>query len=295
MCIVFWRLLDSHAVSRTNSPYRLVLAFNRDEYFDRPTRGFHIWPSQSNIYAPQDLRPLDEAQRGSWLGVNRQGRLALLTNFREPDAALSHHDNMISRGALVRDFLLHVPVTPGGQTLANKESVWDYAQGVFDERQSYDGFNLVLFDLKAPEVVYVTNRGAAGGEIKRIESGCVVGLSNSTIDNESWPKVRLGKAAFAQAMESAADGERNVIEALMQVMGDSHPFSTDRRMPQTVEDLAHCIFVPEISGLGGGLAKGLYGTRTTDVILLSDQRLTIAEREYSQGSKGVKVTRLDIV
>ncbi|KAI8322591.1 hypothetical protein GQ54DRAFT_144474 [Martensiomyces pterosporus] len=208
MCIAFWKLSEGGG---SHGCRDFVLAFNRDEFLDRPTKGFHAWPRHPNIYAPQDLKPPDESHRGSWLGVSRQGRLALLTNFRE---AVPHHDGKISRGALVRDFLLDQPVTPGGQEIEGEEVTVEYARRVFEERQKYDGFNLVLFDLRPGrrQAVYVTNRGSevgpdgTPGSLKVLSAGEVVGLSNSTIDNP-WPKVLKGKRAVTQVLEDTQDGE----------------------------------------------------------------------------------------
>jgi len=58
----------------------LLIAFNRDEFFPRPTEPAHVWPG-----APGVLAGRDAARGGTWLGVcPRSGRFALLTNFREP-------------------------------------------------------------------------------------------------------------------------------------------------------------------------------------------------------------------
>ncbi|KAJ2446045.1 hypothetical protein GGI03_007575, partial [Coemansia sp. RSA 2337] len=86
--------------------------------------------------------------------------------------------------------------------LLSQESAQDYAQRVFDQRQNYDGFNLVLFDLN--EVVYVTNRGYEEGTFKVLGGGDVMGLSNATID-DVWPKVEHGKESFTQVIESSED------------------------------------------------------------------------------------------
>ncbi|KAJ2179234.1 Transport and Golgi organization protein 2, partial [Coemansia sp. RSA 532] len=178
MCIAIWKLDDK---AEATGDYSLVLAFNRDEYFDRPTRGFHIWESKPNICAPLDLKPPDEAHRGSWIGVNRKGRLAFLTNFRE---LVPHHDGKISRGALVRDFLLDDLVTPGGQHVqthsSNRDAVIEYAEKVYNERELYDGFNLVLFDLLSEHktAVYVSNRGqnedGSRGSMCELDQGQVI-------------------------------------------------------------------------------------------------------------------------
>ncbi|KAJ2488920.1 hypothetical protein IWW37_004402 [Coemansia sp. RSA 2050] len=251
MCIVFWKLLNNS----------LVLAFNRDEYFLRPTLGFHYWSTHPTILAPQDLHPPPD-QRGTYLGASPHSRrLAFLTNFRElPSPA------KLSRGPLVRDYLL----TPG--------TALNYAQAVYEQRHQYNGFNLVLFDLDKGQVVYVTNRGYEGeGAVKVLVESGVMGLSNSTIDDRSWPKVEQGKQAFAQALESSRD-EQSLISNLMRVMSDPGPFTSS--LPQCLDDLQQCIYVPELSNIDGLPSVGQYGTRTTDVIILTNSQLTIAERNH---------------
>ncbi|KAJ1743119.1 hypothetical protein LPJ55_002216 [Coemansia sp. RSA 990] len=292
MCIVFWCLDDS---AEALGAYSLVLAFNRDEFFDRPTRGFHIWEDRPNICAPLDLKPSNKDHRGSWIGTNRQGRLAFLTNFREP---VPHHDGKISRGALVRDFLLDNPVTPGGQTIHAKnprDIVIEYAEKVFQEREMYDGFNLVLFDLASPQktAVYVTNRGGHQqgglGHMSVLSQGQTIGLSNSTIDNP-WPKVVYGADKFKQVMASSSrfndpdEQDTHVIAQIMDAMCDSSPFGRENGngVPQNIEDLAQCIFVPRINGSISQLSGGCYGTRTTDVLLLRSNTLVIAECNYDK-------------
>ncbi|MFM7522831.1 MAG: NRDE family protein, partial [Betaproteobacteria bacterium] len=55
----------------------LVLAANRDEFFSRPAQSADWWSDQPNVFAGRDLEG-----GGTWLGVNRQGRFAALTNIR---------------------------------------------------------------------------------------------------------------------------------------------------------------------------------------------------------------------
>ena len=75
----------------------LVVAANRDEFFERPAEGPGVWrSSRGPIVAPRDVRA-----GGTWLGVNAHGLFAALTNRRcaEPDPARR------SRGLLVLDAL----------------------------------------------------------------------------------------------------------------------------------------------------------------------------------------------
>ncbi|KAJ1757100.1 hypothetical protein LPJ54_006652, partial [Coemansia sp. RSA 1824] len=221
-----------------------------------------------NICAPLDLKPPDEAHRGSWIGVNRKGRLAFLTNFRE---LVPHHDGKISRGALVRDFLLDDLVTPGGQHVqthsSNRDTVIEYAERVYDERELYDGFNLVLFDLLSEHktAVYVSNRGqnedGSRGSMCELDQGQVIGF-------------------FANNDEQ----DTHTIAALLDALRDSSPFSNidDADVPQKIEDLAQCVFVPRLHGDVSSLGEESYGTRTTNVLLLRNNQLTISECNYKK-------------
>src|SRR3546814_20017092 len=57
----------------------LFIAANRDEFHQRPTLAAAPWPDRSDIIAG-----LDCLAQGSWLGITRQGRFALLTKYRVP-------------------------------------------------------------------------------------------------------------------------------------------------------------------------------------------------------------------
>jgi len=80
-----------------HSRYRLIFAANRDEYYDRPTAPLCFWDDAPDILAGRDLK-----RNGTWLGVTRTGRIAAITNFREPGFQIA---NAPSRGHLVSDFL----------------------------------------------------------------------------------------------------------------------------------------------------------------------------------------------
>lgn len=90
MCLINFQLHD-HPI------YKLVLAANRDEFYERPTMPAHFWEDNPNILAGRDLRRM-----GTWLGVTKKGRIAALTNFREAD---QQNTNKISRGELVSAYL----------------------------------------------------------------------------------------------------------------------------------------------------------------------------------------------
>jgi uncharacterized protein with NRDE domain len=77
--------------------YRLILAANRDEFHARPAAPLGQMWQDEDILAGRDL-----AAGGTWLGVNRQRRFAVVTNFREWPASQAAGP---SRGRLIPDYL----------------------------------------------------------------------------------------------------------------------------------------------------------------------------------------------
>src|SRR5919107_2356449 len=90
MCLILLAL-DTHP------DYGLVLAANRDEFYDRPTAPSAYWEDAPDVLAGRDLRA-----GGTWLGLDRRGRLAAVTNYRQGRRAAPAPR---SRGHLVGDYL----------------------------------------------------------------------------------------------------------------------------------------------------------------------------------------------
>ncbi|HZE74075.1 MAG TPA: NRDE family protein, partial [Gemmatimonadales bacterium] len=92
MCLILLAL-DVH------SQYELIVAANRDEFYDRPSAVAGFWADAPWILGGRDLKA-----GGTWLGVDRRGRFAAVTNYRqgerEPAAPRS-------RGHLVSDYLIN--------------------------------------------------------------------------------------------------------------------------------------------------------------------------------------------
>ena len=142
----------------------MVIA-NRDEYYARPSRDAHWW-NDSGIFAGRDLEA-----GGTWLGVNRRGRFAAVTNVREPGGMTPGRR---SRGELPRDFL------------AGDRSPDDYLRQVAARDGEYSGFNLLLGSAEA--LYFYSNRERVQ---RRIEPG-TYGISNGAFDEE-WPKLAAGR------------------------------------------------------------------------------------------------------
>ncbi|KAI0059610.1 hypothetical protein BV25DRAFT_1828873 [Artomyces pyxidatus] len=196
MCVGFWSL--------THPDYALILCTNRDEYLARPTADAHFH-SFENLDSTEERHPgagsvlsgRDLLAGGTWFGLSRAGRLALLTNVTEPPATYAS-----SRGHLLTSVLL---APTAGRDLERETEVLLRE----NEHTSYAGFNLLLLapavnppDGKlAFDANFVTNSGGGGTLHSRALSGpernCS-GMSNG-IDGhgaDAWPKVVHGTAVL---------------------------------------------------------------------------------------------------
>lgn len=146
-----------------NAEFPLLLSANRDEFYQRPTAAAHFWTEQPHILAGKDLK-----EGGTWLGVNRRGQFAALTNYRD---GKNNSSGRYSRGKLVEQYL-----NQGIDPLA-------YLTQVEQQKEDYQGFNLIVGN--SDKVAYFSNRHSQPPEL--LEAG-IYGLSNHLL-NTPWPKV----------------------------------------------------------------------------------------------------------
>lgn len=177
--------------------YRLVVAANRDEFFERTSLPMHWW-SDVPVLAGRDL-----TAGGSWMTLSASGRFAAVTNVRDftrPDEAPR------SRGEIPVGFS------------AGTDSPADYCRGLpVDE---YTGYNALASDL---ESLWWTSNWA--GAALPLDAG-IYGVSNAALDTP-WPKVVNGKRRFAEALAAGAE-----VEDLFSVLADD-AVAPDDLLPDT--------------------------------------------------------------
>ncbi len=200
--------------------YRVVIAANRDEFHARPAAPAHWWTN--GVLAGTDL-----VGGGSWFGVSRQGRWALITNFRE---GVARDPQAPSRGELVMRAL-----QDGSPPLAS-------AASIASDGARYHGFNLIVgavdgganaFQARpgvadAPAArrhlaAYASNRGSGSISL----SAGIHGLSNHLLETP-WPKVVRSKARLAAAFA----GDRLDTAAAFALLADRTP-ADDAALPTT--------------------------------------------------------------
>lgn len=251
---------------RQHPRYPLLLLANRDEFYQRPTAPAQPW-QDSPITAGRDLEA-----GGTWLGVTPTGRVAAVTNIREP--GVPEPAQVLSRGEIPVNFL------------AGEQPPADYAAELPGSR--YRGFNTLLFDHRASEpLVCAGNRHRPF-----IISPGVHGISNGAPD-APWPKVIQGRqalSALAAALPQQIDTESFVAPALALLADDTR--AADTQLPDTgvglaVERALSPIFVridrEDAVGTDSPLRQG-YGTRASTLVAVdSSGGVQLWEQTYIDG------------
>lgn len=231
---------------QTHPEYPLLFAGNRDERHARPTLAAGWWPD-----APQVLGGRDAEAGGSWLGITRSGRFAVVTNIREPGTPPP--PNPPSRGALVADYLTGTLQPAALLSLLQRSG------------NRYPGFNLLWGQVtdKAKQLFWYANRDKSG----RALAPGIYGLSNHLLDTP-WPKVQTVKRIMQTQLAATPDSA-----ALFSALADRTP-APDNTLPDTGIGRererrlsAPCVVDP------------VYGTRVSTVILISrNGRVQFEER-----------------
>ncbi len=161
MCLIFVAI-NYHPV------YKLVVAANRDEFYNRKTAAANYWPDHPNVLGGRDLQA-----GGTWMAMTKTGKISMLTNYRDPK---NIRTDAPSRGFLVSDYLIHD---------VDAESYMKDLQPA-----KYNGFNMIMGDIN--NLWYLSNYKDG---ITKLGNG-LYGLSNHLLDSP-WPKVVRGKEKLA--------------------------------------------------------------------------------------------------
>ena len=241
---------------QAHSRYRLILAANRDEFHERPSSPLARWADRPSILGGRDLRA-----GGTWLALDEERRLGIVTNYRDLQ---SSPPGAPSRGELIPSYLL--------QAHGAVASTTRLAPGV----DAYAGFNLLLFDER--ELSYLTNR--ATPRARALPPG-IYALSNHLLDTP-WPKVTRVRRGF-ESWLARTDLEAGAPDtaALFALLADRTPAADQAELPH--------------SGLSAEWERVLsspfvlnpsYGTRSSTVVLLERHGgASIRERRFDPGGE----------
>jgi len=239
MCLILFAI-------QSHPDYKLVIAANRDEFYERPTAPAAFWDDEPGLLAGRDLRA-----GGTWLGITTKGRIAAITNYRDPSSIKS---NAPSRGSLVTGFL------------SGRQSPAEYLEGLKKKAHEYNGFNLIVGEKH--ELYWYSNRGQG---IRGISSG-IYGLSNHLLDSP-WPKVTRGKKMFRRLLSEEKDP---VPKAFFSMLAD-RSIPDDGSLPDTGVGLEWERMLSPIF-----ITSPAYGTRSSTLLFIDHyDGVTFIERTFN--------------
>lgn len=242
MCLIVFAL-------NQHPKYALILGANRDEFFERLTLPAGWWKSKPPILAGKD-----ERGGGTWLGLNRYGKLAALTNYRLPQK-LEYKPP--SRGKIVTDFLFQ------------PKNIKQYLTTLKVKSKLYDGFNLLLYQAK--QMTYFSNQAE-----KQILKPDYYALSNGSLNN-NWPKVQKIKTNFKKIIEQSF-----ATETIFGLLCDTEK-PQDEDLPQTGLSLEWERALSSIF-----IQKEGYGTRCSTIVLISHAgEVNFYEKTYNPNAQSL--------
>lgn len=180
--------------------YKLILAANRDEFYERPTRAASFWEDNPDIFGGRDLQAL-----GTWMAISKQGKFGALTNYRDIKNIKS---DARSRGEIISDYF-----NSNSSQEGFIKKLHDYAEG-------YNGFNFISTDFHS--MVHYSNYER---KINSISPG-IHGLSNALLDTP-WPKVDELKTRFEKTIKEDFDHDK-----LFELLSDTKTHE-DKILPNT--------------------------------------------------------------
>lgn len=235
------------------------------------------------------------------MGITKQGKVAVLTNYREDKSvqAIGAH----SRGRIVSSWLTSAP--------DERETTHSFVQGMVasPEARQVGGFSLVCGRINEPLAI-VSNRSSDMDHITWVatEKNQTRGLSNTSVDDRTWPKILNGEKLMQEAIEKHVQAQQNedaLIESLLDVLHvDTLPPlpKGETKMENCIKQLRNSIFIPVIgsdddidcaareAALNNGsmdpsYTSGPYGTQKQTVLLAQrDGRVRYFERTLYDGN-----------
>ena len=238
--------------------WQLLMAGNRDEFHQRPTAALSAWAAPDlGVLAGRDLR-----SGGTWAGVGADGRMAVVTNVRDPLARQTGP----SRGALVADYLR--ATTPADR----------FADTLAGDAAAFAPFNLLLADRHSCQ--FLGNHPAG----RQALAPGVHGMSNGPLD-APWPKTERLNATLQGWIASGSDD----LAPLWAALADETR-ADDGALPDTGIGLERERWLS-----AAFIRSPEYGTRASTIIALdADGQGFIHERRFGPDGSCIGETRLAV-
>lgn len=239
MCIINFKIKE-------DPNYKLVIAANRDESYNRPA-------SPAKFHG-DILYGTDEVRLGTWLGITKSGRIAMITNVRNLEEMTKN--NLLSRGDIVLDFL---------KSDTDAEAFLTHLK---TESHKYGGFNVLLGNIDT--LFYMNNHE---NQIEKV-SEHIHGLSNAKL-NTPWAKVQLGKNKL-EGLTGDIEKDKHMLLGLLNSTDKTPEHNQNTGVEKELEYQLSSQFIE--------LQDMEYGTRCSTVILVThDDEVHFVERTFDRG------------
>jgi uncharacterized protein with NRDE domain len=234
--------------------FPLVIAANRDEFFNRPAQPAHFWAGDHRVLAGKDIEA-----GGTWLGITPGGRFAALTNYRDP---ANMGKSQQSRGLLPLNYL------------RSSLSPLEYISKIAVDDAVYNGYNLLMSDDLSRFYHYSNISGESALLIPGIH-----GLSNHLL-NTPWPKVESGRAMLENLVARETIHNEDLFEMLYHKQQ-----APDEELPDTgIEIELERVLSPMFIRTSG------YGTRCSTVITMDRTgRIAFEERTFDADDRILEI------
>ena len=246
MCILF-------VAFRAHPKFPLILCANRDEFHYRQTQEAHFRQPKQVILAGKDLEA-----GGTWLGINKQGIIAGLTNIRAPELT---KQQVRTRGEL--------PLLALAQP---SQLSTDWLQ---ENSHHYNPFNLLYGDH------HVLNCYDSRAKTSITLTPGYHAISNGALD-DIWPKMAKGNRQLEQHINLNSSPDPDVLLSILQ----DNQQAQDKELPHTGIGLE---WERQLSSIF--IKHPEYGTRSSSVILINHQQAHFIEVRYN--AKGRTLGRQD--
>ncbi|XP_050424798.1 transport and Golgi organization protein 2 homolog isoform X3 [Adelges cooleyi] len=250
---------QKHNIQHKDGGYRLIIASNRDEFYDRPTLSANYWEEACDIIGGRDLN--SSSKGGTWLALDVKGKFSTLLNIFQ----LSNQPNVQSRGQLVENFL---------KCSSDASEYSQLLQGV------YNGFKLIMMRISHSliETSLLTNISFPNNpEIEHIPNG-VKGFGNG-----NYQKVAQGEKRFNDIVRKYGHNsckDKLIQELLGLLKWDKHHLP-DEELAKTAPRHLDTDVHKQYSSIFVEIPFLKYGTRTHTIILLDHD----GQIEYNEWTK----------
>jgi uncharacterized protein with NRDE domain len=209
--------------------FPLVVAANRDEFYNRPAS-----PPRVVAHAPWIVAGQDLVAGGTWLGVNEAGMVVGLLNRRRLGGTAAVDPTRRSRGLLALE------------TLQDRSPAEALARLRAEPGGRYNGFNLLVATANA---AWVAHNEASIVAITKLDPGVHL-LTNLELNDPTCPRIAKSARLFESVPEPTTGDPEELIAHLRPILSD-HSTPLDPRSEFPPNNL--CVHTDQFGTCSGSI------------------------------------------